>query len=92
MVGRGRWDHQPRYWYADSGEPTKGGVIMLKMTEQSRAFLEKYMPKYKKADSVNAVLDDLDVLMNMEGLDENDDPNEFWYEAGTVYDDLFSQN
>ena len=62
------------------------------MTEQSRVFLEKYIPTYKNAGKINDVLDDLDALMLMKGLDENDDPNEFWYEAVTVYDDLFAQN
>lgn len=62
------------------------------MSEYSRVFLDRYMPSYKEAKKINDILDDLDLLMLMEGLDENDDPNDFWYEACDVFDDLFAQN
>lgn len=62
------------------------------MTESSKQFLDRYMPSYKSAEKINDVLDELDNLMLVEGLDENDDPNEFWYEACAVYDDLFAKN
>lgn len=70
---------------------------MLKMSNESRAFLENNCPDILGIDDVNSALDLLDIYIIKKGFLEPCDPNyydynEFGREAQHVYDDLYSSN
>ena len=64
---------------------------MLNMSEQSRQFLEKYLPSALLAQHVNDTLDRLFDLIEEKGFapPHYDEYNDFGREAQLVYDDIY---
>ena len=66
---------------------------MLKMTEKSKAFLEKNLPNVVENDSLEEVLDPLYDLIMYKGFKKGwEGYNAFGIEAQAVYDDLYYSN
>lgn len=65
---------------------------MVKMREDSRRFLEKYLPEVLNSETPNGILDPLYDLIMYQGFDDNYDYNDFGDEAQAVYDDIFYSN
>ena len=65
---------------------------MVKMSDESRAFLQKYLPSVVSANTPNEILRPLYDLIDYQGFDENYDYNDFGDEAQAVYDDIFYSN
>ena len=67
---------------------------MLKMSEESRRFLQKNLPKALEVDAVNDALDPLFDLIEENGYapPHYDSYNDFGREAQRVYDDLYYSN
>lgn len=66
---------------------------MVRMSEKSREFLRKYLPKVLEATDPNDILDPLDTLIVSEGLTASQEEcNAFGREATEVYDDIFYSN
>ena len=67
--------------------------MAVKMTEESRRFLAKYLPK-NAGDNVTAILDELYLLIDMEGFapPKYHEYNDFGREAQRVYDDIYWSN
>ena len=65
---------------------------MLNMSEESRRFLEKYLPSALEAEHVNDILDPLYDLIDMKGFTAEEEYNAFGREAQRVYDDLYLHN
>ncbi len=65
---------------------------MVKMSDSSRAFLQKHLPNVVSANTPNEILDPLYDLIDYQGFDENYEYNDFGNEAQTVYDDIFYSN
>ncbi len=66
---------------------------MIKMTQQDEEFLKKHLHNFQ--DLKNGPIDDLLLEIHdltLEGLDENDDPTNFYYEAQKVYDSIYLLN
>lgn len=66
---------------------------MIKMTQKDKEFLENHLPNFQelKNGSINDLLLEIHDL-TLEGLDENDDPTDFYYEAQKVYDSIYLLN
>ncbi len=66
----------------------------LKMSEKSRAFLEKHLPSALNAKTLNEALDSLFLLIAKKGYapPHYDEYNDFGREAQRVYDDLYLSN
>ncbi len=67
---------------------------MLRMSEESRRFLQKNLPKALEAEAVNDALDPLFDLIEEKGYapPHYHDYNDFGREAQRVYDDLYYSN
>lgn len=66
---------------------------MVKMSEASRAFLEKHLPNVLGSTEPNQILDPLyDLIMEKGFVSYEDGYNAFGYEAQEVYDDVFYSN
>lgn len=71
---------------------------MLKMTEQTRVFLEAHIPQALDMADVNDALDLISDFVTLEGIDMDPvtkdfgDVNALGREAYQAYDDLFEQN
>lgn len=65
---------------------------MFKMTDESRAFLEKHYPSLLEETNKRSLLIKLDDFITEYGLDSNDDMTAFGHEATAVYDDIFYSN
>ena len=65
---------------------------MLKMSEQSEAFLRKNLPDVLRCSDVNDALDALYDWIDLNGFNPDGLYNKFGKEAQTVYDDLFENN
>ncbi|MBR3290894.1 MAG: hypothetical protein IKI66_01780 [Bacteroidales bacterium] len=66
---------------------------MVKMSENSRRFIAKYLPEVLNADYPNDILAPLNGLIMQKGFDSFEDGyNAFGYEAQEVYDDIFDSN
>lgn len=65
---------------------------MIKMSEQSRKFLEEYLPDVVDSEQPNDILDPLYDLIIYQGFDEKYDYNDFGDEAQEVYDDIYYTN
>lgn len=67
---------------------------MLKMSNESRAFLEKYLPEALSMEECNDALDTLYELIDEKGFapPHYHDYNEFGRTAQKVYDDIFLNN
>lgn len=65
---------------------------MIKMSEKSRRFLQKYLPQFVNAERAKDILAPLYDLINYRGFDENYEYNDFGDEAQAVYDDIFYGN
>ena len=66
---------------------------MVKMSDKSRAFLEKYLPEVAQADEPHDILGPLDSLIVRKGiLPGYTHYNDFGAEAQRVYDDIFDSN
>lgn len=63
------------------------------MTEESKRFLEKYLPE-KVEDDVASILDELYDLIDMKGFapPKYHEYNDFGREAQRVYDDIYWSN
>lgn len=66
---------------------------MIKMTEKDEVFLRKHLKSFDalKEGSVDDLLSEVYDL-TLDGLDENDDPTDFYYEAQKVYDSIYFLN
>jgi|GEM_PF-5660594 len=66
---------------------------MIKMTQKDEAFLAKHLSNFQelKNGPINDLLLEIHDL-TLEGLDENDDPTDFYYEAQKVYDSIYLMN
>lgn len=66
---------------------------MIKMTEKDEKFLRKHFSNLDELrnGTVNDLLFEIHDL-TLEGLDENDDPRDLYYEAQKVYDSIFLLN
>ncbi len=67
---------------------------MLKMSDKSKAFLEKYLPETLSATTCNGILDVLYDFIDEYGFEppEYYDYNELGVEAQRVYDDIYCNN
>lgn len=65
---------------------------MVKMREDSRRFLEKYLPEVLNSEGPRDILGPLYDLVMYQGFDENYNYNDFGDEAQAVYDDIFYSN
>lgn len=65
---------------------------MLKMSQDSKQFMEKWLPDSLGKDNRKDVLLDLYDLIDLKGFDENEEYNDFGKEAQCVYDDLYANN
>lgn len=67
---------------------------MLKMSKESRRFLEKYLPQVLEAEKCNDILLPLYDLIDEKGFapPHYDDYNAFGREAQKVYDDVYYNN
>lgn len=65
---------------------------MFKMSEESRAFLEKNCPELLKETNLRSFMIKLDDFITMEGLDEHDNMTAFGHEAQAVYDEIYMCN
>lgn len=67
---------------------------MLKMTKESKAFLEKHLPEALNGIGISDVLDMLYDLIDEKGFapPHYDEYNDFGREAQKVYDDLYYNN
>ena len=67
---------------------------MLKMTEESKVFLERHLPDALLVEKLNDALDPLYELIDIKGFAPPHyyDYNDFGREAQRVYDDLFFSN
>ena len=67
---------------------------MVKMSDKSRAFLQKHLPQTLSCEWVNDVLIPLDDLICTKGfaLPHYQEYNDFGREAQRVYDDIFMSN
>ncbi|PJO43915.1 hypothetical protein [Lysinibacillus xylanilyticus] len=66
---------------------------MIKMTKEDEMFLRKRLSNFNELK--NGEVDDLlsEVYdITIEGLDENDDPTDLYYEAQKVYDSIYLLN
>jgi len=66
---------------------------MIKMTKEDEMFLRKRLSNFDELK--NGEVDDLlsEVYdITIEGLDENDDPTDLYYEAQKVYDSIYLLN
>lgn len=66
---------------------------MIKMTENDEIFLRKHLKDFEELRSgeINDLLSEIYDL-TLEGLDENDDATDFYYEAQKVYDSVYLLN
>ncbi len=66
---------------------------MIKMTKQDEEFLRKHLSNFGelKKGNINTLLLEIHDL-TLQGLDENDNPTSFYYEAQKVYDSIFLLN
>ena len=66
---------------------------MIKMTQMDEEFLKKHLSNFQELrdGSVNDLLLEIHDL-TLEGLDENDDPTDLYYETQKVYDSIFLLN
>ncbi|WP_431030111.1 hypothetical protein [Lysinibacillus sp. LZ02] len=66
---------------------------MIKMTKKDEEFLMKHLSNFEvlKNGPINDLLLEIHDL-TLEGLDENDDPTDFYFEAQKVYDSIFLLN
>ena len=65
---------------------------MVKMSNQSKAFLEKNFPSFFEYENLDDALMALDDFIVMEGLDESDNMTAFGHEAQAVYDEIYMCN
>ena len=65
---------------------------MVKMREDSRRFLEKYLPEVLNSEGPRDIFGPLYDLIMYQGFDENYNYNNFGDEAQAVYDDIFYSN
>ena len=65
---------------------------MLNMTEESRKFLEKWLPDVLDAKHPNDILDPLYALIDLKGFTVDEEYNDFGREAQVVYDDVYWNN
>lgn len=65
---------------------------MLKMTEKSRRFMEKWLPNVSLDQGLRPVLRELYELIDIKGFNEKDEYNAFGEEAQEVYDDIYYTN
>ena len=65
---------------------------MIRMSEKSRAFIEKNLPEVVDAKTTNEVLDALTVLIMKKGFDKERNDNAFGDEAQEVCDDVYDSN
>lgn len=67
---------------------------MLKMTEESKIFLQKNLPDSLQADKIGDALNLLYELIDQKGFAPPyyDEYNDFGREAQRVYDDLYLSN
>ena len=67
---------------------------MLNMKEQSRLFLEKYLPEILMSEDIASSLDLLDDWIDENGFapPHYDEYNDLGEEAQCVYDDLYCNN
>lgn len=66
---------------------------MIKMTKEDEEFLRKWLPNLDelrkgKLNNLLMVIHDI----TLEGLDENDDATDLYYEAQKVYDSIYLMN
>lgn len=66
---------------------------MIKMTEDDELFLRKHLEQFEELRNgeINDLLSEVYDL-TLEGLDENDDATDFYYEAQKVYDSIYLLN
>ena len=66
---------------------------MIKLTKQDEEFLRKHLTNVDELlkGSVDDLLSEV-YDITIEGLDENDDPTDLYYEAQKVYDSIFLLN
>ena len=66
---------------------------MIKMSQKDEEFLKKHLPNFQelKKGPINDLLLEIHDL-TLEGLDENDEATDFYYEAQKVYDSIFLLN
>jgi len=65
---------------------------MIKMSDRSKKFLEKYFPSFFEYKDLDEALMALDDFIVMEGLDDDDNMTDFGHEAQSVYDDVYFRN
>ncbi len=65
---------------------------MLKMSDESRRFLEKYLPEALGAEEINDALDALYMWIDIHGFDAEEEYNELGKLGQEVYDDLYYNN
>ena len=67
-------------------------MLQVKMSDSSRAFLEKHLPEFFTQPNLDEALLALDAFISAKGLDENDDMTAFGHEAQYVYDEIYCCN
>lgn len=65
---------------------------MLKMSEESRKFLEEHCPELLKENDLRSFLLEFSDFIVMYGLDRDDEMTEFGREAQRVYDEIYMCN
>lgn len=66
---------------------------MIKMTKQDEEFLRKHLSEFDelRQGTVDDLLSEV-YDITLEGLDENDDPTDLYFEAQKAYDSIFLLN
>lgn len=67
-------------------------MLEVKMSSDSRAFLDKYMPQFFECADLDEALLDLDAFITANGLDSNDEMTDFGHRAQYVYDEIYCCN
>lgn len=67
-------------------------MLNLKMSQSSRAFIEKNCPNALKEKDLRSALLALDDFITMFGLDENDDMTPLGNDAQRIYDEIYCCN